>query len=335
MLKLIRPSFKAFSVADLRFAGVLTFSGLAMACAAEPAGPSAVEEAFGSTEAAITVFDCQRDLNECNSQSRRFFQRARCAVEFQSCTAQSALDLVKQENLLAECRGDATSCLEGALTLSDIQVCRDVYQTCSSEILATAEGVLDDAAALAEEAIDQATEIATAVIERTAGELTEVLDSVSECRGAALSCVEGAVTVTTLESCQDVFDACVGDAVALAEQVAEALPGPTPGEVLAGLDDCRGASQACIEGALSLAEIDACQSVGEVCLNNAVGVVEDAVTETVTDTLDVVDTIVEELPVPVPTPSETIDCSAQFSQCLLTTIRPFACAEQARVCLGS
>jgi hypothetical protein len=305
------------------FAALLSLT----ACSgAETSSPETIEPTAVADETAVasaqevTIFDCQRQVAQCTLSARSFFDLGRCTTQFQGCTAQAAADLLGQSNLLKDCRTSANACLEGAVTLSDVTACRNVFESCAGDVQETVGGVVKTAVDAAKDAIGIAVDVAIDTI-GAAGDLAGgAIDAVEACQAQSLQCLEGVVTVSDVSECRDVFDECVGGAVSLVDDLVAPLPGPTPTELIDGFADCQAKSESCLGGALTLTDLTACQTTLQTCVQDA--------TDLVKGTVDDVNQIL-----PLPLPTQPLDCTAQAAQCLLSFGNPLTCAEQATQCL--
>lgn len=265
---------------------------------------------------AVTVVDCGSQLAQCTLAARGFRALGACSTAFNDCNIQAAQDLLDTEDLLADCREDSQACLRGAVSLSDIRACRSVFDSCSSDVLDAAGDVVDEAVGTAQDAIDEAAQAAIDIIQDATGAAGDALELVNTCREASTDCLTSADNVSDVLDCQEVFEQCAVDAVDLASELVDELPGPTPAEIVAAVEDCTSESDECLSGALAVSDIRACRTVLTACVDAAAGIVE----ETVSD-------------LPIPTPAEVIDCNLGLTQCLLTSLNPVACINEANECL--
>lgn len=276
----------------------------------------------GTASEAVTVLDCQKQVATCSKAAKSFADFGKCTTQFQSCTTQAALDLAGQGTLLSTCRAKSTKCLQGALTVSDVSACRDIYNACTADVKATASDVLGSALQTAKDAIAKTEQIATGLISDATGTVGAALDALGNCESKANACLTSAVTVGQVLPCQDAFDTCAGDAVKLADGVVASLPIPTATDVLTALSQCQAESAACLKGAVTISDVSACKSVLSTCVTNANALVDTVVTD--------VNTV---LPVPVPTPTQIATCTAAATECLLKLTSPIDCLTQQTLCL--
>ncbi len=290
---------------------VMTAVAAMVGCGAETA-----PETSSVSQQAVTVVECGTQLAQCTLAARGFRALGACSEAFTDCNAQAAADLLDVEDLLVDCREDSEACIRGAVSLSDIRACRDVFNSCSADVLDAADDVVGDAVDAAQEAIDEAAAAAIDIIDNATGAAGDALVLVNTCREASTDCLTSADNVDEVLECQEVFEQCALDAVDLASELVEPLPGPTPAEIVAAVEDCTAESDECIQGALSITDISACRAVLSACVDAAAGIVEGTIEE-----------------LPIPTPAEVIDCNVGLTQCLLTSLNPVACINEANECL--
>jgi hypothetical protein len=272
----------------------------------------------------IGVVECQVELAECTLSARGILARSRCATQYTSCTSQAAIDLLVGQDLLAECRSDANVCLEGVLTLDHIGACRSLYGSCAEDLINTVDESVRNAVDAARDVIDETVGVAIDTVGAATGAVDGALSAVEACRSEAFDCLENVATLNNVSDCRSVFSVCTEEAVSSVEGVIDVLPIPAPGQVIETLDECRAASEDCLEGALSVTDISVCRGTLETCVKG--------VTDVASDVAGEFDDLVGILPLPVPPPSEVIDCSAELSLCLLSLKSPFVCAREAREC---
>jgi hypothetical protein len=295
------------------------------ACSAEPAGSVATEpSATGLTQEELSIIDCQRQVATCTRAARSFQDFGKCTVDLQSCTSQAALDLVGQGNLLSNCRSKADACLKGAVTMSDITACRDIYSACSSDVTTTAGDALSGALKTAGDAISKVGDIATDLIGKAGGDVSKALGALDVCENKASACLKAAVKATDVTPCQEVFDTCADQAISIVSTVVDPLPGPTPGQLVNGLSQCQTQSTACLKGALTVSDVSSCRSVLDTCVKNASSLIDSTITDV---------TSILPLPVKVPGVGQTVDCTTSLTDCLLKLGNPIDCAAQAQACV--
>jgi hypothetical protein len=307
----------------LMLAAVGTLTG----CGANPSdGTEASAQTTSSTKEAVTVIDCQRQVGTCVKAAKKFTDLAACTTGFASCTAQAAADAVDQPNLLANCRSKADSCLKGAVTLTDISSCRSVYEACASDVTSTAGDALKDAVGAAQSIITAATNAAAGVIGDATGATGAALDALSACTAKANQCLDGALSVSDVTPCQDVFETCVSNAVTLVNKVTSELPVPTPAQIASDLSACQASSVSCLDGALSVSDISSCKTTLQTCVSGATTVVDTAVGD-----------VNKLLPpgVSIPAPSKALNCTTAATNCLLQLGNPLDCANKAAQCLAA
>lgn len=293
-----------------RVFGLAAVAAAMMGCGAETTQTS---EASISKQA-VTVVECGTQLAQCTLAARGFRALGACSTAFTDCNAQAAEDLLDVEDLLADCRAESQDCLQGAVSLSDIRSCRSVFDACSGDVLDAADAVVGDAVDTAQDAIDEAAAAAIDIINSASGAAGDALALVNTCRESSTDCLTAADSVSDVLACEEVFEECALDAVDLASELVEELPGPTPAEILAAVDACTAKSDDCLSGAVTVTDISACRAVLTDCVDAAAGIVESTVGE-------------------LPTPVEVIDCNVGLTQCLLTSLNPVACINEANECL--
>jgi hypothetical protein len=304
-------------------AGVIALTGCAADDQSSDEGTVSSEpEVAAATAQEVTLFDCQKGVAACTKNAKSFFDLAGCTVKFQSCTVQSAADLAGQSNLLKNCRSKADACLLGAVTVTDISACRSVYEACAGDVVTATGDVVKEAVDVAKGAIDKTVQIAIDTIGDLGGITSDALDAVAACQAQAGKCLEGVVTVSNVSECQDVLEECTSHAIDLVDTITDPLPGPNPGEIIEGFSDCQASSQLCLTKAVTSLDISKCQNTLATCVGDA--------TDLIDQTIDDVNQI---LPIPLPSPTKPIDCTAQATQCLLQLKNPIDCATQAAQCL--
>jgi hypothetical protein len=295
------------------------------ACSAEPSGSVPAEPgATGLTQEELKIIDCQRQVATCTRAARSFQDFGKCTTDLQSCTSQAALDLVGQGSLLSNCRSKADACLKGAVTMSDISACRDIYSACSSDVTATAGDALNGALKTAGDAISKVGDLATDLIGKAGGDVTKALDALGTCESKANACLKAAVKVSDVTPCQEMFDTCASNAISIVSAVVDPLPGPNPSQLVDGLSQCQMESTACLKGAITVSDVSSCRSVLDTCVKNASSLVDG----TITDVTNIVP-----LPVKVPKVGQTVDCTTSLTECLLKLGNPLDCAAQAQACV--
>jgi hypothetical protein len=155
---------------------------------------------------------------------------------------------LEQAQLIAECRGTTRDCLKGAITVTDISSCRDVFTACVGDAVDLVDEGLSSAIDLAEEAIDITIDQATGLIEDVDGLGSNAINAVNECRAGVTHCLAGVVSVSDISKCQEIFDGCVGSAVSVVNDLAVDnigihidLPGVSkPGGCSLGVSTCLG-----------------------------------------------------------------------------------------------
>jgi hypothetical protein len=302
---------------------VMTFAALFTlgACSSEPT------ESLPSTTAAsteqITVLDCQKQVTTCTRAAKSFADFAKCTTGLASCTAQAALDITGQGNLLANCRAKADTCLKGAVSVSDISSCRDIYAVCTADIADATDGALSDALKVAQDAVNKAAQLATDTINAATGDVSKALDAVGACETKANSCLKAVVKLSDISPCEETFDTCTSKAISVLDTVTSSLPLPTPSKVLDGLQQCQDQSTACLKGAVTVSDVSACKTVLQTCVKNAASIVDNTVSGV---------TSILPLPVKLPGIGQTVDCTSNLAECLLKLGNPADCAAQAAAC---
>src|SRR5689334_13298545 len=288
---------KSIHKKSLAILSLSTLIGLG-ACSAEPTGNTA--GAVGQTEEELTLIDCQKQVTSCTQSAKSLSDFAKCTTDLQACTAQAALDLAGQGNLLSTCRSKANTCLKGAVTVSDISACRDIFSACSKDVVDTTGDVLGTAVKTATDAIGQAGKVATDIIGSASGDVSKALDVLGTCETKANSCLKSVVQMSDISTCEKAFDGCVDGAVSLVDTVVDPLPGPTPSQLIDGLNGCQTQSTACLKGAVTVSDVSACRNVLQTCVKNASNIVDGLVSDV---------TSILPLPLKVPSVGKTVDCT--------------------------
>lgn len=227
-------------------------------CAADAVPQSESEPVIGETEQAITIFDCQGELAQCVRQARGLRGLGECTTAFAECNAQAANDLLDEQEILNDCRAEADTCLNSALTSGDIRACRGIYRTCADSAIATAGAVLDNAVDLAEDAIQQTADAATNVITGAAGLTSDAFGLLQQCRDDANECLDGVSSTADVSACKAIFDGCASDAVDLVDSTVQPVLDPAV-DVLT----CNAQFSTCV---LTLNSPFDCASDARVCL---------------------------------------------------------------------
>lgn len=291
---------------------VMTAVAAMVGCGAETTETS---EASISKQA-VTVVECGTQLAQCTFAARGFRALGACSTAFTQCNVQAAEDLLDAEDLLADCRDESQACLSSAVSLSGIRGCRTVFDACSADVLDAADDVVGEAVDAAQGAIDEAAAAAIDIIQNATGAAGDALQLVNTCREGSTDCLTSADSLADVLACEEVFEECALDAIDLASEIVEPLPGPTPAEIVAAVESCTAKSEVCLDGAVTLSSISGCRALLNECVDAAAGIVE---------------ATIEELP--IPTPAEVIDCNLGLTQCLLTSLNPIACVNEANECL--
>jgi len=311
---------KSIHKKSLAILSLSTLIGLG-ACSAEPTNDAA--GAVGQTEEELTLIDCQKQVTTCTRSAKSLSDFAKCTTDLQACTAQAALDLAGQGNLLSTCRSKANTCLKGAVTVSDISACRDIFSACSKDIVDTTTDVFGNAIKTATDAIGKAGQVATDIIGSAPGDVSKALDVLGTCETKANACLSAVVKTSDIAPCEQAFDGCVNGAISIVDTIVDPLPGPTPSQLIDGLSGCQTQSTACLKGAVTVSDVSACRSVLQTCVKNASSIV-DGLVSGVTSILP--------LPVKVPSVGQTVDCTGNLAECLLKLQNPVDCATQATSC---
>jgi hypothetical protein len=303
---------------------VLTLGG----CAVDSGGSTQSAEGLAATqsEQALTAADCQGQVASCVKAAKSFVDLGGCTTKFQSCTAQAALDLASQSNLLKNCRAQSDSCLTAALTPADIKACRTRYQTCASDVQSTATDGLAAAVAGAKEAFEKAAQTAAGVIHGATSAAGDALGALSACTTAANQCLSDAVVLKDITVCQTSFQTCAGSAVALVDEIVAPLPVPTPTEIASTLGPCQDRAKVCLAHAITLTDIGACKGTLQTCVKG--------VTTLGDSTVDQVNKLLPPI-IQLPTPGNAVDCTAATTDCLLKLGNPLDCAAGTAKCLGA
>ncbi|HVU05873.1 MAG TPA: hypothetical protein VHE30_29190 [Polyangiaceae bacterium] len=304
--------------------GVLATLALA-GCSANTGGSSPEQTEVGtSSDQAITVFDCQKQVGDCVKAAKSFTDLATCTTKFQACTTQAAADLIGQGNLLKNCRDKANACLTGALTVTDIKACRGVYETCAADVTSTASDAVKGAVDAAQDAIDKAVDVATGVISGATDATSGALDALATCTTQADACLGKVVKTADVTACQTNFEKCAGAAVSLVDKVVAPLPIPTPSVIASTLSSCQDKATTCLATAVTSADISACKGTLTTCVKGVTSLAD----TTVNDVNALLPPVIQ-----LPTPTKTVDCSTAAADCLLNLGNPLECANQAAACL--
>jgi hypothetical protein len=196
--------------------------GFGAGCAAEAVPLS--DPAIAQVEQALTIFDCQAELAQCVRQARGLRALGECTTAFATCNVQAANDVLDETEVLNECRAEANTCLNGALTTADIRSCRGVFRTCAENAVANAQAVLDGAVDAAEDAIKKTADTATTVITNAVGIGSDAFGLLHQCREDATDCIAGVTSTADVGACRVIFDGCAADAVDLVESVVDPVP---------------------------------------------------------------------------------------------------------------
>jgi hypothetical protein len=304
------------------------FAGGALALvgcsSAEPGSFGAAEDSAGSTQEALTVGDCGKQVTLCVQGAKSVSELGGCTAKFEACSIQAAADLAGQGNLLEQCRDSADACLQGALTVSDIRSCRSVLQSCVADAATTGTAAVKEAVDLAKSAVDEATTVAIGVIDTASVVGTGAIDAVEICSTEALSCIDRAATVGGVKSCRQSFEVCLGAAIDLVDDAVAVLPIPPVGQIASSLEPCQKNAVKCLSGAVTLADISACRDTLKVCVQSVTSV-GDAIASEVNQLLPGI--------IQIPLPGHAVDCTESTVNCLLKKLTPVQCAADTVTCL--
>ena len=311
--------------------GALAACYLAVGCGGGNGEPNAhdlseVYDLSAVTAAQTTsVTDCETELTRCvKSAQGNLGERARCAVDLQSCLGDVVAGRVGQGDLLADCRDTADSCLSAAVSLTDVRVCKGLYAECSQDVLDEARELVNDAQATIQSTFDAA----LASVAGLSGVTSRSVGALRGCRASANTCLDDALTSATVGSCTDTFDACVSGAIDVIDPILAPLPLPGPRQIFDATAECRAGARECLRGAVDALDIRGCRDLVGACVDDARGLVDVVVDEA----NGIVDAVLPGAP-DVPGPSEVLDCSGQLLSCLGSSTGPVACAANARDCL--
>jgi hypothetical protein len=282
------------------------------------------DAAYGTVQQDLSAASCRQDLRGCLSNASGASSLAECTLDFEDCFSQAALERVGHGKLLAQCRATADGCLSGAVDASDISACGEVLTDCADDVRDQTRNVFTLVTPIVSRVLKVGVRSVRGVFDVIDGLPAIALSSVRTCRAEVTDCVDSAVGDLDIGACAQDLDVCVAGVVDIIDPALDALPGPSPSEILTGTDACRSDAQDCVVGALSLNDIRACGDVLGTCVDDVAAILD--------DTVDDVNDIVDPLPVAVPKPSNVVDCTLALTQCLVGLNNPFDCTEQARIC---
>ncbi|HET9954588.1 MAG TPA: hypothetical protein VFQ61_08790 [Polyangiaceae bacterium] len=151
---------------------------------------------------------------------------------------------LRQAQIVAECRNTTKDCLKGAVTVTDIRACREVFTACAGDAIDLVDSGLAEAIDLAEHAVDITVDQATGLLGDVGGLTSHALNAVDECRAGVTQCLSGVVSVSDISKCQEVFDACVGGAMSVAGVGIQIdLPGSSKTGCSVGVSACLGSGK--------------------------------------------------------------------------------------------
>jgi hypothetical protein len=296
-----------------------------MGCSADPGTSDPTDSVeVGTSQDAITLVDCQKQVAACTQAAKSFSDLGHCTAQFQACTTQAATDLIGQGTLLSDCRASANQCLDGALTSADITKCRGLFDACAKDVATTATTALGDVIGTAQTAVQKTTQAAIDIINGAGTAATGALDAVNACVKESNQCFGGATLPINVTGCQQAAEACINQAVTLVSTVTDPLPGPNPGQIANGLMQCQTEINACLDKAISSVDVAACNGALQLCVKNTSGFVD----QTVSDINALLPPFFQ-----LPPLTKPVDCASQAAQCLLAMKSPLDCANQAVTCL--
>lgn len=324
------------------------------------------------TTAITDVDSCNSALAQCVASATTPSELIACQEDEAACLA-GVLNVTlptAPASALASCSEDAAQCVGSATTLADLSACSETFTTCAaaaatataSDILPTSfTDVINDAgvclddlrtcvsAAQAPSDLVACEETETACLASSLGVTLPDLSVATTCAEDATTCVANASTLADVTACANTFAACAGG---FATDVITGLPLPQElTDAFTALAACNTTLDACVQAAQSPSDLTACQEQGATCVGTALGLAlptgadiigcTDTASQCVlaATTLTEFQGCVDGLATCVgPAPSSgatTIDCAAQFTQCVATN--PFGllqCADQERLCLA-
>ena len=197
-----------------------------------------------------------------------------------------------QAQTLSDCESELTSCVQNAGSSLDAR------GSCAVAL----SGCLTDVAA----------------------ERVGLADLLVDCRGGAERCLSGAVSLNDVSACTGLYTECSQDVIAEARALVagaqdtiqssfDAALASVSGvsgvssRAAGALRGCRASANTCLDGALSSADVTACTDGFDVCVNGA---------------LDVVDPILDPLPLPGPRQifDATVECRSSARDCLRAAV---------------
>jgi hypothetical protein len=198
-----------------------------------------------------TLVDCAADANECLSAADSPADIRACRAEYATCAddvVAGTIDTVidRTETVIEEIFETAGETIRGILgttgdAIAVLNECREDARECLASVGTPAAA--DYCRASFEMCAENAIDLAESLIEPLPGPTpSEVVEGFEDCRTESTECLTAATTATRINECRDILDACVTDAVDLAEDTIEEIediadellpPGvPTPGEVV-------------------------------------------------------------------------------------------------------
>ncbi len=198
------------------------------------------------------------------------------------------LEMTQAQTTIADCENELTSCIQTAGSSSDAR----------GRCAVALSGCLTDVAA---ERVGQA-------------------DLLVDCRASAERCLSGAVGLNDVSACTDVYSECSQDAIDEARVLVDDAQGTiqstfdaalasvagssgVTSRAAGALRGCRASANTCLDGALSSVDVGACTDIFDVCVDGVI---------------DVVDPILDPLPLPGPRQifDATADCRSSARDCL-------------------
>jgi hypothetical protein len=272
--------------------------GVAAGCAANVA-PNAEGDAV-ALAMALSVVDCQTIAAECLGVMPTLETVRTCRDGVRACLAEVADGVAEQATGVTACRDAAVECGTQATGFADASMCRAEFEACASDVIDLP-------------ALPTAPMLPLPTLPPTGGMASgpgTVIGGAGQCRQDALACVQDAAgDVVATATCAEGFRQCVGDA--LAGGASPSLPGGRDASASPG---CRDEALACVQGANTRDEVQACGEGFAACVG-----------------LD---------PSSVPSPGAARPavpdpgCLDGLRECVLAGTNPSECIDHARICAG-
>jgi hypothetical protein len=309
-----------------RMSATLFATGFVAAVAAcqgssEPSATTIEHDSIGNIEQELSIATCRQGLNGCLSNAGGASDLGQCTLDFQGCFTQAALDRVGQGQRLAECRVAADDCISSTIDdVSGIRACGAVLGACADDVLAETRNGFRLVSPIVSRVLDVGVRAVRGLVGVVDGLPAIALGTVRTCRARVSECVDSAASDLDIGACADDLDRCVDDVVTLIDPALDALPGPSPSDVLTGTLACRSSAKDCLVGALNLSDVSVCGDLLGSCVDDATALLE--------ATVDDVNVMVD----PLAVPANVVDCTLELTQCLAALGNPFDCARQAQIC---